>query len=255
MDNFKHNTTGEAAVPLLVFDRHSEGIVRSAEGHDDECWDRGCNECELHADGCPCDYCERERMRITEAVQLATYTATTVDDDASEGAAEAARELDKIREAAALEDALYANERDAMGHISSKALAESFQRLHTGLYAYDHEAGTWRRWWFGTMEGIKGDHQDVGLHVRAMLPGDTASVHKAWLNLPTFKAVERLSQAGLEGRWNADPHLIGYDNGLALDVSSATVRQVDWDSYISRYLPSPWLVMRSLAHNGIASFR
>ena len=146
--------------------------------------------------------------------------------------------LESIREAAAQDMAFYAAEREYMGHISQKSLAESFQRLHTGLYAYDHEAGTWRRWWFGRWKESREILSEVGHHVRAMLPGDTASVHKAWLNLPTFKAVERLTQAGLEGRWNADPHpLIGYDNGLALDVSSATVRQVDWDSYISRYLP------------------
>lgn len=44
--------------PIIVFDRqHGEGILHEAEGHNGECWEQGCSECQLHADGCPCGLC------------------------------------------------------------------------------------------------------------------------------------------------------------------------------------------------------
>ena len=56
--------------PKLVFDRQQgEGLIRPAPDHPEDCWDGGCDECELHADDCICDPCNAYRDDIVDAVE------------------------------------------------------------------------------------------------------------------------------------------------------------------------------------------
>ena len=64
-----------ARLPKLVFDRATgEGLYRLANGHEPECWDGGCNTCELHAETCICDFCndyrwEREGLKLEDFIE------------------------------------------------------------------------------------------------------------------------------------------------------------------------------------------
>ena len=46
-----------APVPVLILDRQEEGRGHPAPGHADDCFDNGCNDCELHAMDCCCPKC------------------------------------------------------------------------------------------------------------------------------------------------------------------------------------------------------
>ena len=47
------------SIPQRGYDRdQSEGITHPADGHDLDCWDSGCDQCELHIDGCDCYRCD-----------------------------------------------------------------------------------------------------------------------------------------------------------------------------------------------------
>ena len=65
-----------ARMPKLVHDRQQgEGLTHPADGHELDCWDGGCNECELHADDCICALCnayrwEKHNLTVDDVVEL-----------------------------------------------------------------------------------------------------------------------------------------------------------------------------------------
>ena len=62
-------------LPKLVTDREmGEGTYRVANGHEPECWDGGCDRCELHALRCLCPYCVAYRLKhFGETVATTLY--------------------------------------------------------------------------------------------------------------------------------------------------------------------------------------
>ena len=53
--------------PILTFDRvNGEGVFFPATGHAIDCWESGCDDCQLHIDGCPCIPCCQRKIADAE---------------------------------------------------------------------------------------------------------------------------------------------------------------------------------------------
>ena len=218
---------GEDLEDCVVLSRTGDGIVKPAAGHDEDCYDSGCEECQVHAEKCVCPHCVAYR----------------------------------VEHPAPAEPDPYEHLREAMPHPNQLDLAQTFTHMYKGQFAYDRD-GIWRQWdWDKWMPETRLTFE-IGQHVRAMLGGTKAKADakKAWLNLPTFRAIAELVQPHLAAEWDKGP-LVGMPDGCALDTTTGRIVVNGWQHYISRYLPDAististepsarWItfVMESLSH-------
>ena len=215
----------------VYLSRTGIGTVKPAAGHDEDCYGNDCEECEVHAEKCVCPYCVAYR----------------------------------VEHPAPAEPDPYEHLREAMPHPNQLDLAQSFIRMYKGHFAYDR-AGIWRQWDWDRWEPETRLTFEIGQHVKAMLGWAEAKAEakKAWLNLPTFRAVAELAQHSLAAEWDTGP-LVGMPDGCALDTTTGRIVVNGWQHYISRYLPDAistastapserWItfVMESLSHYATA---
>ena len=143
---------------------------------------------------------------------------------------------DTIRRAVEADRAWFANERAMLGHKSQQAFADAFTRSFRGHWAFDKTAEVWREWvWTYWREG--NPTSAVSRYVTCLLDPNNAADHKAWLQVPQFKAIAELAQHSLGETFDANPSLIGLPDGYVLDTDTGEVVQSDWDSFIARRLP------------------
>ena len=210
-----------------MLSRTGDGIVKPAAGHGEDCYDSGCEECQVHAEKCVCPYCVAYR----------------------------------VEHPAPAEPDPYEHLREAMPHPNQLDLAQTFTHMYKGQFAYDRD-GIWRQWDWDKWVPETSLTFEIGQHVRAMLGGTKAKADakKAWLNLPTFRAIAELVQPHLAAEWDKGP-LVGMPDGCALDTTTGRIVVNGWRHYISRYLPDAistmstepsarWItfVMESLSH-------
>ena len=215
----------------VYLSRTGIGTVKPAAGHDEDCYGNGCEECQVHAEKCVCQYCVAYR----------------------------------VEHPAPAEPDPYEHLREAMPHPNQLDLAQTFIHMYTGQFAYDRD-GRWHQWDWDRWAEETHLTFEIGQHVRAMLGGTKAKAEakKAWLNVNTFRAIAELVKHSLAAEWDKGP-LVGLPDGCALDTTTGRIVVNGWQHYISRYLPDAistastapserWItfVMESLSHYATA---